>query len=731
MNFINDLLPDQLLHALGWTFIHSLWQGVLIALIVGCFFLIFKKRAARIRYSLAVGSLVAIFILSVSTFVRYYSDSPGDWNPELALTGTDSTDKLPLMDGLNPAGMDEVSLANPGISGFFKEFSGHFNRHFPIVVYLWIFGIIFFILKLLGGLIYSDRIKFVGINPFPETWSKNISALKSKLQVTREVKIVESCLARVPMVIGYFKPVILIPLGVLSGIPQDQMEAIIAHELAHIRRHDFLVNIFQSLVESIFFYHPAIWWISGIIRKEREHCCDDLAVSVCDKSIVYAKALANLQERSYDIPCYAVALSRRRYTLLSRIKRLNQTPVTRINPIEKWMTLGLMMIIISFLSASLRIHGYDQATAAINPMEEMTLGFYKIASNDFISEVPDAELQDTLKKSGTSEINTHFFDASDQKEKEVRMIFDGKQVIELYIDGDRIPDDQLDQYQELIDNTLQELEEAEEEMKQAEIELRDAERTLEEVDFEQINAELEMAKEEVEKAMLEMKEIDMEKISHEMQQAREEFHKAFEQMQMEIEQSWHDFDTSEINRDLQRSLGEIKRSIGEFNQQFMHELREEMEETRRAIHESMDDQHQIQRDRQQETDETQQQEFQQQETQDRERTRQWEEAEAIHRDREQELVARERNLEESRRSRETETVEREKREATRAVHALEEQLMKDGIYSEGDPIDFELSIDKLLINSKKQPKKMFEEYKKIYEDLAGSIPEEVKIIIKK
>ena len=118
--------------------------------------------------------------------------------------------------------------------------------------------------------------------------------LSRRLHITRAITLFESTLVDVPTVIGFVKPVILLPASVLGGLTPQQLEAILAHELAHIRRHDYIVNLLQSLLETLLFYHPAVWWLSRRIRIEREHCCDDLAVSLCGDPLVYARALADL-----------------------------------------------------------------------------------------------------------------------------------------------------------------------------------------------------------------------------------------------------------------------------------------------------------------------------------------------------------------------------------------------------------------------------------------------------
>src|SRR5207249_2224703 len=119
--------------------------------------------------------------------------------------------------------------------------------------------------------------------------------LARRVQVPRPVRLLVSAIVQVPTVIGELRPIILMPIGALSGLPPDQVEGLLLHELAHIRRHDYLVNIFQSIVEALLFYHPGVWWISGHIRRERELCCDDLAVSVIGDVLTYARALAELE----------------------------------------------------------------------------------------------------------------------------------------------------------------------------------------------------------------------------------------------------------------------------------------------------------------------------------------------------------------------------------------------------------------------------------------------------
>ncbi|UCG27128.1 MAG: M56 family metallopeptidase, partial [Bacteroidales bacterium] len=432
MEFIHNLISDRVLYSLGWTFIHSLWQGFLIGMSVGLVLILFRKQTARIRYLLAVGSLAAILILTAATFIRLYSGTAEQLSyGEFRQGTTDAGFSLP--ENLSSPVLADSELAASGLTAFFQEFKGYYNRHFPFIVTLWIAGIFIFCLKLTGGLVYSERMKYLGTSPLPGIWNNTIATLTDRMGIKKPVRVLQSSLARVPMVIGYFKPVILLPLSVLSGIPGDQIEAIIAHELAHIRRNDFVVNLFQSLMEAVFFYHPAVWWISGIIRKEREHCCDDMAVKGGSGSLVYAKALVTLQEYSMNTPRYAVAMTGKRHALLSRIRRITQKPVTRPNLSDRWLTAGMILLVVTCLTVSPGITGRNSTQAAAYPAGE-TGNLFPLLTTQLA--YPDAGvpmiLQDTVKQPKTRTINTRFFDDSDQKEKQVRMVLENGKVRELY-----------------------------------------------------------------------------------------------------------------------------------------------------------------------------------------------------------------------------------------------------------------------------------------------------------
>jgi GWxTD domain-containing protein len=194
----------------------------------------------------------------------------------------------------------------------------------PWMAPFWATGVLLFHLRALGGWMAARRLRRSGVCRAPGEWQQRLDGLAARLRVSKAAALMESCLADAPVVMGYMRPVILMPVGLLAGLPVAQVEAILIHELAHIRRQDYLVNLMQTFVEGLLFYHPAAWWISGVIRAERENCCDDLAVAATGDARQYAAALAALEQNRW--PVHELALSATGGSLVKRIRRLLQQP---------------------------------------------------------------------------------------------------------------------------------------------------------------------------------------------------------------------------------------------------------------------------------------------------------------------------------------------------------------------------------------------------------------------
>ena len=200
-----------------------------------------------------------------------------------------------------------------------------------LIVAAWMLGVTLCSLRPLIGWRTLRRLKREGVSPASDDVMTALDRVTQRLGMRRVVRVMESTLAGAPMVVGWLRPVILLPASLLSNIPVAELDAILAHELAHIRRHDFVVNLLQAVVETVFFYHPAVWWLSRQIRIEREHCCDDLVVASLNDRVAYSRALVSIAECCGQNP--ALALSAKAGSLPARVRQIlgtqDQTEVTR------------------------------------------------------------------------------------------------------------------------------------------------------------------------------------------------------------------------------------------------------------------------------------------------------------------------------------------------------------------------------------------------------------------
>ena len=293
------LLNQPWTERLGWTLLHFLWQGILVAALYGLARTLAGRRmSARGRYATACASLLAMAAAPALTY--WWLGNSGQ-----AAQIRDFTD----------SGARQLAhrLA-------YSPFTDPWQQAMPGIVLAWFAGAAACSLRLLMGFISAAALRRSRHAPVPIEWQQTLDRLIERMRVSRSVRLLATDRVDTPLVIGWLRPVILAPLGVLSGLAPEQVEALLAHELAHVRRHDYLVNILQGIAESLLFYHPAVWWISNQIRAEREHCCDDLAVSASGDVLVYARALATLE--SMRPAHFKTALSANDGSLVRRIRRL-------------------------------------------------------------------------------------------------------------------------------------------------------------------------------------------------------------------------------------------------------------------------------------------------------------------------------------------------------------------------------------------------------------------------
>src|SRR5580658_8457219 len=294
MSLTNWLSPSAL-HSLGWTLLHFLWQGTAVAALAAV--LMMLCRRASTRYTLAVGALALMLAAPVVTFFFLSSSN--------AFSGAPVPAKSFSAAGTRPTSTNSTTARN---SSGFSRLSPSLDA-LPWLVEAWLLGVAFFSLRSAGGFLLLERER----RKQSITASARVLAMCQNLQrrlgLERAIRYCECTWLQAPAVIGWFRPIVLLPVTALTGLSEEQLQLVIVHELAHIQRLDPFVNVFQICVETLLFYHPAVWWLNQRIRAEREHCCDDVAVSFCGNPVEYARALT-LMEEWRTAPALAMAANR-------------------------------------------------------------------------------------------------------------------------------------------------------------------------------------------------------------------------------------------------------------------------------------------------------------------------------------------------------------------------------------------------------------------------------------
>ena len=319
---------------LGWVLVHSIWQFLLIAIVTGLVLRCLKNRSSNARYNLSVASLLLMVVAPFGTWMWIADDVvPIEEHSDITaylpyadkepVASDQHNDWPPDQTVVEPKSATESSTSSVSTAAnlpWSMRIENRIEPLLPYIVSLWLIGMFVCSFRPIVGWFNLRRLKTMGLKELPPETIELFDRVTEKLGIQRVVAVYQSSLATVPMVVGYLRPVVLLPASLLSTIPVAQLEAILAHELAHIRRHDFVINLLQTLVETACFYHPAVWWLSTRIRIEREHCCDDLVVNGVQNREAYARALLSIAENQGSKP--SLALGAKDGSLPARMRRL-------------------------------------------------------------------------------------------------------------------------------------------------------------------------------------------------------------------------------------------------------------------------------------------------------------------------------------------------------------------------------------------------------------------------
>ena len=322
--FLNNMVK-----AIGWSILHSLWQGAIIYAILFLALMALPKMSSRLKHNLAFASLFLIFSTFCFTFFKVF--------------------EFPKVSNLKVVEIDQIAYQD------FSQFDNSLNlkteAYFPIVVAVYLVGIVFQLIVLLTGYFKLKTLKKASKINIPESWRIIFDMTIFQLKINKKVDFFLSEKVNVPLVVGFFKPVVLFPISLVTQLDAKQVEAILIHELSHIRRNDYLINLVKTFIETLLFFNPFVWLTTKFIHIEREHACDDLVIKATGTPLTYAHALLKLELlKDKQTPSLSLAATGKNQHLYQRIKRITQMKTNYINVKQQFLILTLAIATVASLA---------------------------------------------------------------------------------------------------------------------------------------------------------------------------------------------------------------------------------------------------------------------------------------------------------------------------------------------------------------------------------------------
>ncbi len=494
-NIIDHPTAHEWVRALCLTLMHSLWQGLVAAIVAGGILLCTRKSKPALRYNML--ALVMLLFLSgtVLTFNLMIRDIS-----QVSVSAVVFSREWIVNTTFQNVGNVAAAAAE---TDWMMRIMAFFSEHAQVIVAGWF--LVFAVKSLLAasGLLYLRKVAQQVSMPEMK-WIVRFYELAERMRIGQEVELRESMQVAVPMVIGFLKPVVLVPLGMLANLPPAQVEAILLHELAHIRRRDYLINLLQIFSENVFFFNPAVWWISKLIREEREHCCDDLAISVMQNKTSFINALVSFQEYNLSRPVFEVAFSKKRNHLLDRIKRIVNNNNKPLDAMEKlFVTFSLAAAIALSAATAPEKPATPQKRPALTetrsdatvPLPGKVQALSLPEEHDLVIPAPDTLPKKKLRSGETEIHSANVYSARQgistynvtRNNKQYEIVRRNGKIISLWVDDKEIAESDYAKYQPEIDKIMEEVkaqheiaekqrEEAQEMRKIAEGQRREAEK---------------------------------------------------------------------------------------------------------------------------------------------------------------------------------------------------------------------------------------------------------------
>jgi len=301
-----------LAHSLAWALLFSVVQGLIVYCTLGIALAFLRPASARVKHYLSFTAILALAVWFADTWISQYQQLKGVV-VYITQQGMEATQQ--------PAITHAVTRTAGGI-GIAKELLFRLEGYIPFILWCYAAGLALMLARFVVNILQLRALKTRGITMPDEQWNSLAAYWQKHLEIARPVRLYLSSRISVPMMLGMLKPVILLPVATINQLSMEQVEAILLHELAHIKRHDYLLNMVQVTVETVLFFNPFVWLISGIVRRQREDCCDEIVVRNTTNPLPYARALALLEDSRQGPGRLALAATGHNNHLLNRIKRI-------------------------------------------------------------------------------------------------------------------------------------------------------------------------------------------------------------------------------------------------------------------------------------------------------------------------------------------------------------------------------------------------------------------------
>lgn len=659
-NIIDQPTAHEWVRALCFTLMHSLWQGLVAAILAGGILLCTRRSKPAFRYNmlaLVMLLFVAGAVLTFSLIMRESGTGPSDAALARAVV---FSKEWGMHSAFQNAGNAAIAAAE---TNWMIRTMTFFSKHAQVIVAGWFLVFVLKSLLAASGLLYLRKVaQQVSV---PEMkWIVRFYELAERMRIGQEVELRESVQVAVPVVIGFLKPVVLVPLGMLANLPAAQVEAFLLHELAHIRRRDYLINLVQVFCENVFFFNPAVWWISKLIREEREHCCDDLAISVMQNKTSFIHALVSFQEYNQSRPVFEMAFSKKRNHLLDRIKRIVNNNNKSLDAMEK---LFVTFSLAAAIALSAATAPEKPATSRKVPAKGQVRPEPTLATPAKLGAIPVADAHnfsivepDTLpKKKRSEQMEIHSANVYTPQEgistynvtrnnKQYEIVKRNDKIISLFVDDQEIAPGDYAKYQPEIDKIMAE-----------------------------VKAQHELAEKQREEAQV------MRKIAEEQRQVAEKQREEAQVMRLEAEKQREHASQMRLDAKKQHEYADQMRLNANANRDEAAKMRVEAEKQREAAEDMRKQADQMRREAEKQREHAAEQRVQ--------------------------AEGQRKQAEEMRKE-----AEKQREVFMKRQEAVIEELTNAGLVKDKDDLSYKLGDDELIVNGVKQPAELHQKLKAKY-----------------